>query len=391
MLIKTKIGILREAMTQASYTLDTKASSVGSWLYLIARKESLYVYSSNLGLARTLLKIPAVVTKEGEVLILPRLLQSALNSLPVEEDIELGLSASGAKLQVKYGSIKSEIAVHAESEKAREVLQTIPFDAKPSTSISASTLVEVINRTLFCTASGASAISEGPWLSSLCLETGDGIVMGKATNRIIAGKAEIPDGLVTSGFSTAIHRDALIALKAILSKRQKEEVTITHATFQNPSSSNEVLFRFSDCILGVRQLASAYPKAVEKIFTTPSDFNTATVNRIILLHAFSRLKAFAEKSTFTFTFAGEKVTLTSKGFDSIFQEQVAKTEKTEGTITVGLGLNDVMTILMAMQSEEVVIRYKTDGDHIHFQEGESKFFYVLSPVVVAWQNKGKAA
>lgn len=397
MQIKLKIGALRDAITQASYTLDTKASSVGSWLYLIARAGAaetnkpdpgkLYIYSSNLGLARTLLKIPAEVTREGEALVLPKLLQSALVSLPDDEDIELTLSASGAKLQVKYGSIKSEIAVHTETQKAKEVLQTIPFNAKPNTSLSAATLVDIINRILFCTASGTEAISTGPWLSSICLETGDGTVVGKATNQIIAGKAELPDGVVTGGYSTAIHRDALVALKAILSKRKTEEVTITNAADKAGNGCNEVLFRFSDVILGVRQLATPYPKAVEKIFTVPSGFTRATVNRKVLLSVFSRLSAFAEKSAFTLTLSADKVTLLTKGFDSIFQEQVAKTEKTEGSVTIGLGIAHVISVLSAMQSEEVVLHYKTDKDHVHFQEGESNFRYVLSPVAVVWEKK----
>lgn len=402
MLAKVKIGVLRDALIQASYTLDIKAASIGSWLYLIAKagkispaggdKSALYIYSSNLGMARTLLKIPAEVTKEGEALILPKLLQSILASLPAEDDIELGLSASGSKLQVKYESIKSEIAVHADGQKAAEVLKTIPFNAKPVTSVSASSLVDVINRTLFCTASGTAAISEGPWLSSVCLESGDGTLMGTATNRIIAGKAELHDTLVTGICSFGIHRDALVALKALLSKRKEEEVTITDATMLDKAtaSTNEILFRFSDVILGVRQLATTYPKAVEKIFVLPSGYNHATVNRKLLLNVFGRLGAFAEKSSFTLSFVGDKITLYTKGFNSIFQEQVAKSEKTEGNVTVGLGIAAVINILSAMQSEDVVIRYKTNDDHVHFQEGESNFKYVLSPVVVPWApGKGK--
>jgi len=167
---KIKIGDLREAITQASYTLDSKASSVGSWMYLIAmaateKDESrMYVYTSNLGMARTLLKIPADVIKSGYALIVPRLLGQTIGNLPAEEEIEIGLSASGAKLQVKYGTLKSEIAVHADGQKASEVLSSIPFNAKPCFTVSAATLVDLINRTAFCTASGSNAITEGPWL-----------------------------------------------------------------------------------------------------------------------------------------------------------------------------------------------------------------------------------
>lgn len=400
MLAKVRIGVLREALIQASYTLDTKSSSVGSWLYLIAKqgktspagndKSTLYIYSSNLGMARTLLKIPAEVTKEGEVLILPKLLQSILASLPAEDDIELGLSASGAKLQVKYESIKSEIAAHADGQKAAEVFKTIPFNAQPITSVSAASLVDIINRTLFCTASGQASISEGPWLSSVCLESGDGTFMGTATNRVIAGKAQLHDTRVTGTCSFGIHRDALVALKALLSKRKEEEVTITDAKTTELTSTNEILFRFSDVILGVRQLATAYPKAVEKIFCLPSDYNNATINRKLLLNIFGRLGAFAEKSSFTFTFSDKKVILYTKGFNSIFQEQAAKIEKTEGNITIGLGIAAVINILSVMQSEDIIIRYKTGDDHVHFQEGESNFKYVLSPVVVPWAaSKGK--
>lgn len=392
MLTTVKIGALRDAIAQAAHTLDTKASSIGSWLYLIARHKEgepgvLYVYSSNLGLARTLLKLPATVKKDGEVIILPKLLQAAMSSLPEDDEIELNLSASGAKLQVKYESIKSEIAVHADSQKASQVLQTIPFNAKPSTSVSAATLVEIINRTLFCTASGTSSISEGPWLASLQLETSDGSLLGIATNRIIAGQAEVHDGVVKVGYSGGIHRDALVALKALLSKRKEEEVTITNAAVSN--ASNETLFRFSDVILGVRQLSKAYPKQVAAVFQLPSGYNKATINRSVLLSVFGRLSAFAEGAAFTATFAEAKVTLLAKGYNSVFQEQVAKVENNDSPITIGLGVADMLNILMVMKSEDITIFYKSDVDHVHFKEGELNFRYVLSPVQVPWATKGK--
>lgn len=396
MLIKSNIKELRDAISQTSYTLDSKAASIGSWLYLMARPGAegetgkLYVYSSNLGLARTLLKIPAEVSKGGEAIIQPKLLQSILANLPEEDTIELGLSASGAKLQVKYGAIKSELAVHTDSKKANEVLQTIPFNAKPSFVISASTLVDIIKRTIFCAASSQAAISEGPWMSSVYLATSDNTIVGTATNRVIAGKAELNDQLVTGGYSMGIHRDALGALKALLSKREKEEVTITNAKDSTGSTSipsNEVLFRFSDVILGVRQLATGYPSLVEKIFKTPSEFLRATINRKLLLNTFSRLGPFAEKNYFTLSFSDQKITLYTKGYNSIFQEQVAKKETNEKSVTIGLGIVDFTNILSAMSSEEVVLYYKSNGDHIHIQEGDLNFKYVLSPVAVDWESK----
>lgn len=397
MLTKIKIGVLREGIQQASHTLDSKASSIGSWLYLIARQTKganggdpgrLYLYSSNLGLSRMLLKIPAEVTKEGEAIVPPKLLQSILNGLPDDEDIELTLSASGSKLQAKYASIKSEVAVHADAPKAAEVLKTIPFNAEPNVTISAATLVECINRTLFCTASNDGAISEGPWLSSVRLETSDGSVMAIATNRIIAGQAEVLDGSAKSGYSSGVHRDALLALKALLSKRKEEEVTITNVQTQS-GQSNETLFRFSDVILGVRQLSKPYPLAVGKVFTTPESFRSAIINRKVLLGVFSRLSAFAEKSSFTIAFTGDKVTLETRGFNSIFQEQVASVGDAGTVVKVGLSIADVFNVLTAMQSEEVVAKFHTAADHVHLQEGDSNFKYVLSPVQINWGTKEK--
>ncbi len=394
MQLKVKIGELREAITQASYTLDSKASSVGSWMYLIAvvateKDESrMYVYTSNLGMARTLLKISADVTKGGYALIVPRLLGQIISNLPAEEEIELGLSASGAKLQVKYGTLKSEIAVHADGQKASEVLSSIPFNAKPSLTVSAATLVDLINRTVFCTASGSNAITEGPWLSSVLLEAGDSTLVGTATNRIIAGQAEVHDPLVKGNFSGAIHRDALGALKAILSRKKEEEVTITNAT-SITGATNEILFRFSDAILGIRQLAKPYPKAVAKIFTVPGDHKAATINRAELIKVLARLSAFAEKGTLSLTFNSGTVVLATRGYGGAFQETVAKTEKSEGSVTVGLGLSDVSNVLSVMKSEDVVLRYGSDADHVHAQEGEANFKYVLSPAEIEWATKAK--
>lgn len=403
MLTKVNIKDLREGIQQASYTLDTKTGP-GSNLYLIAKqakpspatvgqedKSCLYLYSTNLGLARTLLKIPAEVTKSGSTLIPPKLLQSILQSLPAEDTIEIGLSPSGARLQVKYGTLKSEIAVHADGEKAGTVLQAFPFDAKSITTISAASLVDIITRTLFCTASGTSSISEGPWLASLLLETGDGTVMGTGTNRIIAGQAEVLDQLVKGGFSGGIHRDALTALKAILAKKKEEEVTIANVT-GGDGTSNEILFRFSDVILGIRQLAKGYPKAVGKVFTVPTGFHRATINRKVLLSVFGRLSAFAEKNAFSISFKEDKVTVLTKGYNSVFQEQVATTEKNLHETTVGLGIADTINVLSVMASEDVVLHYGTDADHVHFQEGDANFKYVLSPAQVSWiaKTKGKA-
>lgn len=386
MLTKVKIGLLRDAMAQASHTLDSRASSVGSWLHLMARPDKLYVYSTNLGMARTFIKIPAEVTKEGEALILPKLLQSILASLPAEDNIEIGLSASGAKLQVKYESIKSEIAVYADGPKATAILQTIPFNAKSCATVSTTALVDVINRVLFCAASSEGAISEGPWLSSLRLQVSAGLIMGIATNRIVAGQAEVLDGLATGDYTGAIHRGALLALKAILTKRKEEEVTITNVD-SNEGSTNETLFRFSDVILGVRQLSKPYPTAVSKVFTTPEAFKTTRINRQILLSVFGRLGAFAEKNAFTITAAGNKMTLQSKGYNSNFTEQVALLDTVAESVTIGLGISDMMNVLTAAQSEDVTIRFKSNADHVHVQEGDTNFHYVLSPVTVEWEKK----
>jgi len=402
MLIKVNIQDLREGIQQASYTLDTRAGSPGSNLYVIAKqakpspatveqedKSWLYLYSTNLGLARTVLKIPAEVTKPGSTLIPPKLLQSILQSLPAEDDIEIGLSASGARLQVKYGTLKSEIAVHADGQKASEVLQAFPFNAKPVTTVSATSLVDIITRTLFCTATGTTSISEGPWLASILLEAGDGTILGVGTNRIIAGQAEVHDQLVKGNFSGAIHRDALMALKAILAKKKEEEVTITNVV-STDGTSNEVLFRFSDVILGIRQLAKGYPKAVAKVFTVPGGFHKATINRKTLLGVFGRLSAFAEKNAFSISFKDDKATIITKGFNSVFQEQVAVTEKNLTESSIGLGIADTVNVLSVMASEDVVIHYGSDTDHVHFQEGEANFKYVLSPAAVSWLAKPKA-
>src|SRR5208282_4016248 len=120
MLIKAKIGAVRDALAQASHTLDTKSTSTGSWLFLIARQEKLFFYSTNMGLARTFIKIPAVVTKEGEARINAKLLQNTLNGLPDDEDVELMLSASGARLQINYGSIQGQISILADGPSAAE-------------------------------------------------------------------------------------------------------------------------------------------------------------------------------------------------------------------------------------------------------------------------------
>ena len=64
MQIKVNIKVLREGIAQASHTLDTKASSIGSWLHFIAKgTDTLYLYSNNMGTARTLLNIKAEVVK----------------------------------------------------------------------------------------------------------------------------------------------------------------------------------------------------------------------------------------------------------------------------------------------------------------------------------------
>jgi len=382
------IGVLQQALPQASFTLDSRASSIGSWIRIMARTDKgLYIYSDNQGTSRTLIKVEANVIKEGEAIVLPKLLAGSLLGLPADEDVELMLSPSGAKLLVKYGSVKAEIAIHADAPKTAEVLKTIPFNAKSSFTVSAASLVNVVNRTIFCAATSTESISEGPWLSSVLLGTRDSLVMATATNRIIGGQAEVPDEFVTGDYTLGVHRDALVALKALLSKRQKEEVSITIVTAQG-SQPNEVLFRFSDVILGVRQLSKPYPTAVSKIFITPGTFNSTRVDRKVLLSSFLRMSAFAEQNTFTINFAGDKLTLTSKGHSSTFQEQVGAT-KMEGNVTVGLGIASFVSCLTAMEGEEVVIKYASVKDHIHLQEGDLNFKYVISPVTVEWEKKGK--
>src|SRR5208282_4523136 len=185
-----------------------------------------------------------------------------------------------------------------------------------------------------------AAVAEGVWLSTIHLQTRDGSVLAEATDKVMGGRAEIPDGLVVGDYSFGIHRDALIALKAVLSKRETEEVSVINAPSVQ-GSSGEVLFRFSDVILGAGQLSQAYPKAVANIFRVPEGFATATINREVLLGCLGRLSAFAEKSSFSLTFATDKATAATRGFNSIIQEQLAKDEKSEGSVTLGLGIANV--------------------------------------------------
>src|SRR5260370_35453804 len=102
--------------------------------------------------------------------------------------------------------------------------------------------------------------------------------VAKATNRIIAGQAEVLDGSIKAGYAGGVHRNAFPALKALLAKRKEEEVTITNVSTVG-GQPNETLFRFSDVILGVRQLSKPYPSAVLKVFNTPGSFRSARVNR----------------------------------------------------------------------------------------------------------------
>lgn len=386
MLTKAKIGAVRDALVQAAHTLDTKSSSIGSWLLLVARKDKLFFYSTNMGLARTFIKIPAETTKEGEARINAKLLQNTLNGLPDDEDVELMLSASGARLQIRYGSIQGQIAVTADGPTAAEVLKTIPFDAKSSATVSTTALADIVSRVLFCAATNDGAISQGPWLSSILLQVSDDVVLARATNTIIGGEAQVHDGMATGSYTGGLHRGALLALKALLSKRKEEEVTITNVVAAD-GQSNETILRFSDTILGVRQLSKPYPKAVSDIFICPEAFKTTKADRKTLLSVFGRLAAYADDNIFTVTLKGDKLILYSRGRGGIFEEQVPLADKVEGTLTVALSTGDFINVLTAMGSEEVTFRFMNEKDPLHMREANENYKYVLSPGTPKWNKK----
>lgn len=400
MQIKVQIGALRDAIAQASHTLDTKVGSTGTWLYLIAQQtvqvpekpatSKLYLYSSNLGLLRTLSKIEAEVEKQGEAAVSPKLLSSALLGLPAEDQVELSLSPSGSRLQVRYGQVKSDIACLADAPKSSTYMKTIPFSAKPITSIAASSLVDIINRLLFCTASGDNMINEGPWLNSIYLESSEGTIWSMATNRALAGQAIVVDSLIQPGFKAGIHRDAMQALKSLLAKRKQEEVTIT---VSGEGDGSEVLFRFSDVILGVRLIGKPYPVVYKKVFKVPEKYQTVTVGRKQLSDLLNRLVGYAETDAALITFNGDKIAFVTKGFNSAIQETlVPNAANTSGTASkIGLSVPGMQTVLVPMVSDTVTIQFAGDNDSVYFIEGpkESEFRYVLSPVTPPWVKGGK--
>lgn len=388
--IKVNIDVLRDGLSKVLSSLDNKVGSIGNWLFLVAQKEettegTLFLYTSNMSTVRTLYKVTTKVERAGEVAISPKLLSSILTGLPGEGSIELACD-KGTKVQVKYGKVKSELAILSDATSSKLYLKNLSFNTDPITSISVPVLVESINRTLFCAATGENAISDAS-LSSIYMETEEDMIRSISTNKIMAGKAEILDPLIKNGFKAALHRDGLSILKSLINKGYE---TVSIIPITEEGIDKEVLFRFDNVILGIRLGGRPYKVApITNVLNVPEGYQSLSVDRKNLINVIKRLSGFAEQSDFSLSLATDKLTLLTKGHSSIFNEELSTSGEVKGITTIGLNINDIISVLSTMVSENVFIYYKDDTGHFYMIEGteNSPFRYVLSPIRLSWIKK----
>lgn len=379
MKLSVQIGSLRTAILESALTLDSKAS-LGSWLYLIA-KDKLTLYSSNLGLLRSINTIDAEITEQGEVAISHKLLIATLMGLPETEKVTL---SSGTKLEVKYGKVKSNIALLPNPPSSKTFLKDFPSDTIEATlELQSITLLDQINKVIFCTADSDNAINDGPWLSSVYLHSAkENMIQLVATNKIIAGQATIQEPNIKAGIKIVAHKDAWVVLRSLAAKRKKDHVSIIVA-------DNEMFFKIGNSILGVRKLGRPYPETVLTILKVPDKFTSVSIDRAAILSILARLSAFAESNTLVLTFGEEVATLYTKGFNSTFEEKVPTDSKIKLEVKIGIGLQDMSNILSSMNGSTVVFKFLTSKDPVYLLEGteDSENKYIMSPISTDWEEK----
>jgi DNA polymerase III sliding clamp (beta) subunit (PCNA family) len=344
--LKVNVGSLGEVCDQASLTLDRQASNPLGNMYLRAAKKEeegfLYAYSNNLT-AECMIKIPAEVEEEGEVLIHPARVKDFLMGRP--KDAQVTLSSTEKKLRIQFGASHASIGLHVQPEIPANLMKALPFKEKPLFTVKGADLAEFVRRSMFCIPPDdngqAGQIIGGMYFTAD--ETGYEV---QATDGAIAAQVKVV-GEKGEGFVPfMLPLAALQPLSRIVAGRRSEDISlISGLTGQYGMST--IYFRFGDVMFGSRLLHGKFPGLKTIIDSVKPEFNF-TVDRNELKNALTRCAAFLVSRSRVVKIEVKKESLDLKigGDVDAIDDKVAITQLDgfEGSTKLAIGLDYLLNI-----------------------------------------------
>ena len=289
-----KVGDLVEAASVAANTVNSSLENVNiGGLYMRSRVASkdLLVFSSNLT-AKTLLKIPANVEADGEVLIKPDKLLSLLQGRGADMDVVLSLNEAKNRLSVKVGRYPGFISARSDTGPVIGLMKALPLKGTPIVSLKAVELAEFCRRGMSAAPPKdgigfrRGAIYLSTWAEGYMVTATDGnsAVMVKAKTEKKGG--EVPKLLISS--------ESLGALLKLLEHKSEENVDIVMGPADEHGEFGEVFFRLNTVMYGGRLLAGDFPDipAMMERYSSKYEFRA---NLLELRIDLQRCQAFVDK------------------------------------------------------------------------------------------------
>lgn len=381
--ISVTIEALREATQQAGGTIDKSTTTETGWLYLMGKNGSqnrVYLYSTNMA-SQTLVKIPAKVATEGEVLIRHELLDAFLANLPGGEKVRLSMDRTGNWLEVEFGSSKSRLSVFAGAKSAAGRVKGLPFDSKPQLTVSAERLHSLFQRIQFCAATEVTHP-----LSSVRFFADQGEVNAIACDQVVAGKVSmLDDEMKVSSFELLLPQRSLTPLVRMLSKRKDQRVQVfTRAGTVDPKPV-EAFFRFKDVIYGGRLSAMPWSASLGQLFETIKPEHRFEIDRDEFKMILGRAIPFSkEQNRVVLSFDKKKLSVAAQSSLGSFQD-VMSVEGPEAKVRVAMSMAHLSNVVGAFKGTSFSLRTSGEKSAAVLADTEDHLnpaVYVISPIAM---------
>lgn len=373
MKLTIKAGDLLSALEQTSMTIGKKADLPYSWMYLEARgdkeNQRVLTFATDM-VGRTLIKTGATVTKPGSVFIKHDLLAGFISSIPKDEDVELWITGTeNQKLNFKCSAGKGSLYLKNTGDDTAKTIDTLPFKAKPTFEIAATTLLYLIGKTEFATTNDRQ-----PILSTVHFYGSKEGYTAEATDGNIVARAFCKDANATEGVEITIPSSGLVPLTKMLSSHKDEIVKVIPGNEQGASEpSHSMYFRFSDTMYGTILMADKFPN-IDRVFegadkVKGSNFRIPTDQ---LRQALNRANLFAEGGHIKFDISENTLKVSSEGasrgkFDATID---GSDPEQKVTTNVSLALAYIIRALKDAKSNVITLQTSVDGSRVWLFDNE---------------------
>jgi DNA polymerase III sliding clamp (beta) subunit (PCNA family) len=351
--LKVNVSNLTELCSQTSQTLDRQSHTPLGQVYLRAKKDQgsgwLFGYSNNLS-AETLIKIPAEVEEEGEVLVHPARIIDFLMGRP--KDDQINISLNDTRLRLQYKRSRADIAQSPETKHLSALLKKMPFGNKPAFTFKGADLAEFVRRGLFCIPQDDTG-SSPHIVGGMYFTTWEDGYEAQATDGCIAAQIKVTakkEGVMNNFM---IPMASLEPLQRLVGKRRDEDIALVPGE-AGSYGINTMYFRFGDVMFGTRLLHKQFPTLKATVDQAKAEVYF-TVDREELKSALSRCSAFANRSrTLKIELKKDSLDLKVMGDEELQDSvQIADVTEPDSGLKMGVGLDYLMNIAGRSHAERL--------------------------------------